>query len=67
MSDETCGGFEEGGHCVCPRCSHQIDHGRGIPCQEENCPVCGTKMLGEGVGPQDHLLDVLKEKPKKDN
>jgi predicted amidophosphoribosyltransferase len=37
-----------GGDCICPNCEHKIRHRRGVPCQEEQCPACGTKMLREG-------------------
>ena len=38
----------EGGFCLCPKCGERIEHKQGIPCQEERCPECGTKMLREG-------------------
>lgn len=37
-----------GGFCICPKCGKRIPHHRGIPCQEERCPGCGTKLLREG-------------------
>ncbi len=37
-----------GGYCVCPKCGERINHRRGVPCQEEECPKCGAKMLREG-------------------
>ena len=30
----------KGGECVCPKCKKEIEHKRGIPCQEEKCPDC---------------------------
>lgn len=30
--------------CICPNCSHEIEHERGKPCTTEVCPKCGTKM-----------------------
>jgi len=37
-----------GGFCICPKCGERIEHQQGIPCQEERCPKCSTKMLREG-------------------
>ena len=45
--------------CVCPECEERIIHKRGIPCQEENCPKCGAKMLRVGSY---HYKKWLKEK-----
>ncbi len=33
-----------GGGCVCPKCGYAGPHQRGVPCFEQNCPKCGTKM-----------------------
>jgi hypothetical protein len=33
-----------GGHCICPKCNHKINHQIGQPCYEKNCPKCGTVM-----------------------
>jgi len=41
-------GMGAGGFCVCPKCEEKIPHRRGIPCLEERCPKCGSKMLREG-------------------
>jgi len=41
------GGMGRGGMCICPRCSHKIPHRRGVPCQDERCPKCGSVMLRE--------------------
>jgi uncharacterized paraquat-inducible protein A len=40
------GGYARGpsGDCVCPSCGHRISHKRGVPCYEQACPRCGTKM-----------------------
>ncbi|PIU45061.1 MAG: ferredoxin [Ignavibacteriales bacterium CG07_land_8_20_14_0_80_59_12] len=37
-----------GGFCVCTKCGEKIPHRRGVPCQDELCPKCGTKLLREG-------------------
>ena len=33
-----------GGYCVCPSCGHREPHVAGVPCYQEKCPKCGTKM-----------------------
>jgi len=38
----------EGGYCICPKCSEKTLHRDGIPCQEERCSACGSKLLREG-------------------
>jgi predicted amidophosphoribosyltransferase len=47
-----------GGECICPKCRKTIDHRRGIPCQDEQCPECGAKMLR--VGSHHHDLWLKK-------
>lgn len=37
-----------GGQCICPKCATRIPHHQGVPCQEQQCPQCGAKMLREG-------------------
>ncbi len=37
-----------GGFCVCPKCNIKKLHRQGIPCQEERCPKCCSRMLREG-------------------
>ena len=49
---------------ICPKCDHKIPHARGIPCQEERCPVCGAKMLREG--PYHHRLLMEKRQRRGD-
>jgi NAD-dependent SIR2 family protein deacetylase len=50
------------GYCICPKCNYKTPHRRGIPCQEEKCPRCGTKMLREGS--YHHDLSEKKKKQK---
>lgn len=38
-------GLGSGGEFVCPKCGKTITHKRGVPCQDEKCPDCGSKML----------------------
>ena len=33
------------GVCVCPKCGHTVPHQVGVPCMNQNCPKCGTKMV----------------------
>jgi predicted amidophosphoribosyltransferase len=49
-----------GGYCICPKCTTKIRHQAGIPCQEEKCPNCGSKMLR--VGSHHHQLWEEKQK-----
>ncbi len=41
------GGFAmgPGGSCVCPKCSHDVPHQRGVPCYQVKCPKCGNPMV----------------------
>ncbi len=41
-------GIGPGGSCICPKCGYRKPHVAGIPCREEKCPRCGTKMVREG-------------------
>ena len=41
-------GMGAGGRCVCPKCDVKVPHRRGLPCQEEQCPNCGVRMMREG-------------------
>ncbi|MFX1260240.1 MAG: hypothetical protein ACFFAN_20510 [Promethearchaeota archaeon] len=34
-----------GGECVCPNCGQRISHQAGVPCYNQSCPKCGTKMV----------------------
>ena len=33
-----------GGDCVCPNCGNKASHQVGVPCYNQTCPKCGTKM-----------------------
>lgn len=35
--------------CVCPKCSKEVSHKRGIPCNKLKCSECGTVMTGKGA------------------
>ena len=35
------------GKCICPECGTTVAHQRGIPCYEQSCPKCGSKMIRE--------------------
>ena len=50
-----------GGNCICPKCGHKTPHRRGVPCQEEKCPECSTKMLRE----DSYHHNLLKKKQNK--
>ena len=43
---------EDGGTdmCVCPECGAKAEHKRGVPCTEQECPECGTAMVGLELG-----------------
>ena len=49
------------GECICPKCEVRIAHRRGIPCQDERCPACDSKMLR--VGSDDYQLWAEKKSP----
>jgi hypothetical protein len=36
-----------GGSCVCPSCGHKVSHVAGQPCNDRECPKCGTAMVRE--------------------
>lgn len=33
-----------GGSCLCPSCGEKVPHVPGQPCNQTNCPKCGTPM-----------------------
>ena len=41
-------GLGKGGSCVCPDCGHTMPHGQGLPCNQIQCPKCGTTMTRAG-------------------
>jgi len=51
------------GYCICPKCGEKTAHNRGIPCQEEHCQNCGSKLLREGS--QHHQLFQQKQEEKR--
>ncbi len=42
-------GMGPGGFLVCPNCSTQTPHQRGVPAYMVNCPNCGTQMMRQGA------------------
>ena len=38
-------GAGPGGECVCPGCGTKIPHKQGVPCYNEVCSKCGSKMV----------------------
>ncbi|MGV9171327.1 MAG: hypothetical protein ACOC44_14685 [Promethearchaeia archaeon] len=34
-----------GGECVCPQCGEVVQHQVGVPCNQQNCPKCGARMV----------------------
>jgi len=52
-----------GGNCYCPKCNYTAPHKRGVPCQEERCPNCGTKLIREGSY-HDELIKQRRNKRK---
>ncbi|MCW3133764.1 MAG: anaerobic ribonucleoside-triphosphate reductase [Methanophagales archaeon] len=33
-----------GGECRCPNCGYTMAHQAGVPCYQQTCPKCGSKM-----------------------
>ncbi len=40
-------GAGSGGNCVCPSCGEKVEHKTGQPCNQLECPKCGTGMVRE--------------------
>jgi predicted DNA-binding protein (UPF0251 family) len=60
--EQTMNQEKEKGNCICPHCNHLVEHQRGIPCRETECPVCGKKMVREGS--YHHQLIIQKKAGK---
>jgi len=39
---------EFNGYCICVNCNTRINHAKGKPCRETQCPNCGKQMMREG-------------------
>jgi predicted DNA-binding protein (UPF0251 family) len=50
-------GMGAGGFCVCPKCNEKVPHKAGMPCKDEKCPKCGSRMMREGSSCHEKLLD----------
>lgn len=46
------------GNCICTKCEFSMPHRKGVPCKDQRCPKCGSKMLREGS----YHHDLLKQK-----
>jgi hypothetical protein len=33
------------GSCVCPNCGERVPHKQGVPCFNQSCPKCRTKLV----------------------
>ena len=38
-------GLGPGGDCRCPQCGHTMPHQAGVPCYQQTCPKCGSKVV----------------------
>lgn len=36
-----------GGNCICPNCGYRVPHPAGQPCNQKQCPKCGSVMTRE--------------------
>ncbi len=59
------GGMGPGGYCFCPKCEFRKPHHPGVPCREERCPKCGTRLIREG-SEHHRLIEKKKNKNAKD-
>jgi len=50
-----------GGFCICLKCEIRQEHKRGKPCNNQECPKCGEKMLRENSF---QYIDKLKDLSK---
>ncbi len=48
--------------CVCPKCSEKVDHERGAPCTEVECPKCGAAMEGWEATTTEEEEEIMEEK-----
>lgn len=47
------------GQYICPRCSYEIKYvDRGVPCTQNECPKCGSAMMGELCHGNDQIGSV---------
>jgi len=37
-------GLGIGGECRCPNCRYTMPHQAGVPCNQQACSKCGSKM-----------------------
>ena len=37
-------GLGPNGECRCPKCEYTMVHSRGVPCYQQTCPKCGSRM-----------------------
>ena len=40
--------YGTGGNCICPKCGEIVQHQKGVPCMDTNCPKCNARMVREG-------------------
>jgi len=51
----------EGGFCICLKCEVRLEHHKGEPCRDRECPKCGKPMIRENSL---HHLALKKENNK---
>ena len=66
VSIEESHGMGAGGYCICPKCNERILHQHAMPCQEQKCPKCRSRMMREGSYHHEKLIEkkLKKEKEK---